>query len=443
MRKDIPLLLTSLLALLCLSGCQKTAMSPTVTDVASTTVEAEYTHPSIDTASASELWDQAYTNVPGTPTQNAVLDQAIFCFPETGAQTRSPVTVLEPDALIVDSLTDIYDFVQKQEKMPVRYFPEDVQQQVQQILNGSSVDILHISEFYGIRPQVELTDVKTAQGWVQLDADYQAGQLVVIMFGDAGYLTRNEPENIRWTPLAAQVTTPGQITFNIPTTLLEDINGQETLFLVLTVRPGGDASGEQIGQSEQNPGFIPSKDSGDLTTAQSTVTSADGSVLPDDFRIFLREHTQLSREEIRRLQAYLQQAQSGIATYFSEDLRSQMALLLDTVQPESLICYNANYLGAEHYVETYGDVIAAFRFPTDYPEGTELICLLGTPVDPLPQSQSNDPIVPEESAFSWAVLRGEVKDGYVRLTFPQQLIPVMEAKGALALILSEPITVRG
>lgn len=305
------------------------------------------------------------------------------------------------------------------------------------------MDILHISEFYGICPQVELTDVKTAQGWVQLDADYRTGLLVVVMFGETGHLTQDEPETIRWTPLAAQVKTPGQITFDIPTSLLESINGQKTLFLVLTVRPGGEASGEQDAQESVTPHFIPSKDSGDLTTAQGTVTSADGSVLPDDFRIFLREHTQLSREEIRRLQDYLQQTQSGIASYFPEKLQSQMALLLDHTRPEDLICYNANYLGAEDYVETYDDVVAGFRFPTDYPEGTEVICLLGTQVDPLPQTQSADPILPEESAFSWAVLRGEAKDGYVYLTFPQQLIPVMEETGALALLLSEPITERG
>lgn len=120
-----------------------------------------------------------------------------------------------------------------------------------------------------------------------------------------------------------------------------------------------------------------------------------------------------------------------------------MALLLDSVQPEELICYNANYLGAENYVETYGDVVAGFRFSTDYPEGTEVVCLLGTPKDTPPEAQSDDPVLPEESAFNWATLRGEVKGEYVFITFPQQLLPMMEDQGALLLVLSQPITPRG
>lgn len=100
--------------------------------------------------------------------------------------------------------------------MPVRYFLEEVQKQVQEALKGGSVDILHISEFFGIRPELELQEGESAEGWVQLDEDYQVGQLVAVMFGDTTdvnteNLTEEERENIRWTPVPAKVKKQGHI----------------------------------------------------------------------------------------------------------------------------------------------------------------------------------------------------------------------------------------
>lgn len=433
----------AMLLALCLTGYSQ-ADTPNLPDNGS--VEATATP--IDPAASRELRDQAYTNVPGTPTQNAVLDYTITFFPDTPEEEAHPVQWLEPDALIVDSLKDIYDFVQEEGKMPVRYFPEEVQKQVQEILKGGSVDILHISEFFGIRPELELQEGESAEGWVQLDEDYRVGQLVVVMFGDTTdvnmeNLTEEALENIQWTPLPASVKQQGQITFEIPPELLDRVEGEETLFVVLTVRNGGTGAADGEDGSEAIAEFIPSKDAKALAQSLGAITSADGSVLPDDFRIFIREHTAESKTEISRLQQFMEQQEDTIASYFPENLRQQMALLLDSVQPEELICYNANYLGAENYVETYGDVVAGFRFSTDYPEGTEVVCLLGTPKDTPPEAQSDDPVLPEESAFNWATLRGEVKGEYVFITFPQQLLPMMEDQGALLLVLSQPITPRG
>lgn len=443
--------MAALLAL-CLTGCGQPDTSVTVTPPDSgkpeTTEATDFTVTPIDPAASKELRDQAYTNVPGTPTQNAVLDYTITYFPDTAEAETYSVTPMEPDRLIVESLEDIYRFVQEEKKMPVRYFPEEVQKQVQEILKGGSVDILHISEFFGIRPELELRPEETAEGLVQLDEDYRVGQLVVVMFGDTRAvntenLTEEELENIHWTPLPAKVKQQGQITFAIPSELLEAVEGEETLFLVLTVRTGAGGNADEEGWAEDVAKFIPSKDVGDLAQSHGSITTADGRVLPDDFRIFVREHTLESKTEISRLQRFMEQQEDTVASYFTENLRQQMALLLDGARPEELICYNANYLGAENYVDTYGDAVVRFRFSTDYPEGTEMVCMLGTLKDPQPETQSDDPVLPEESAFDWAVLRGEEKDGYVHITFPQQLIPLMEEQGALLLVLSRPITPRG
>lgn len=138
--------MAALLALF-LTGCGQPDTPVTVPPPDNGNVEAteatDFTVTPIDPAVSRELRDQAYTNVPGTPTQNAVLDYTITFFPETEEKIVYPVTVLEPDELIVERLSDIYEFVQETEKMTVRYFPEEVQKQVQEILKGGSVDILH------------------------------------------------------------------------------------------------------------------------------------------------------------------------------------------------------------------------------------------------------------------------------------------------------------
>lgn len=435
MKKTLMATLALVMAVSCLTGCIR-ATGQSIPEETNRREETKaYPIDPMDTAAPLELGQQEYTNVPGAPTQNAVSDYTLSYFPDTQEEITHTMTVLEPDTLIVTALKDIYDFARETDKMPVRYFPEDVQQAVEKILGGASADILHMSEFFGIQPEFALEDGETALGQLELEEEYTPGQLVVVMFGDTTgvdteNLTREALEAIQWTPLKAQVKEVGQITFDIPPQLLEEIHQEESLFLVLTIRKGTPGEEDQQITDEPASAFIPSKDAGDLTQEQEEITSADGSVLPDSFRIFVREHTDTTRQELNRLQTQMTQENKPIAACFDEALQNQMSLLLETDDTDSLICYNANFLGAENYEDTYGDVIAGFRFATVYPDGTRLVCLLGT----LKEEETG------ESPFDWAALRGEVKDGYVYITFPQQLIPVMEEKGALALILSEPIT---
>lgn len=439
MKKTLTAMMAALIMVLSLTGCMQ-ATGQTLPEGTSGEEETTpYTAVTIDTDSASSLTEQEYANVPGAPTQNAVTEYTVTYGLGTEEESHLPVPVLEPDELIVAALEDIYNFVQETDKMPVRYFLEEVQQAVETILAGASPDILHISEFFGIQPEFLTEREEDALGELVLDEEYTPGQLVVVMFGDTTGADTSHLETIQWTPLKAQVQEPGKITFQIPPHLQQDTDGEETLFLVLTIRKGNSGTGEQDSAGEAATAFVPSKDVSDLTTEQEQVTSADGTLLPDDFRIFIREHNETTRKEIQRLQQFMIREESPVAAYFAENLQKQMTLLTGA-EAEALICYNANFLGAENYEDTYGDVIAGFRFATAYQDGSQVVCLLGTRKDPLPQQSEDGTILPEESLFDWAVLRGEVKDGYVYITFPQQLIPVMEEEGALALILSQPTT---
>lgn len=444
--------LAVLLATLCLAGCsgKKVMAIPEETAVVPTEGESQaaYQAYSLGNGSTPQLMHQEYANVPGTPTQDAVQAYNLIFREGTEEEEESPVAVREPDKLIVAALADIYRFVREEDRMPVRYFPEDVQKQVQEILGGEQVDvvdILHMTEFFGIAMEEPLPQEEALLVRVQLEAEYAPGQLVVVMFGNTSQADPQKPdkaalENILWTPLPAKVTALGEISFQIPPEQIAELEGQDSLFLILTNRLGGtDGEGDQ-GQPTDDQDFIPSKDSRDMTSGYDTITSADGTALPDEFQIFLREHTQLSQKELERMQQFLEQEGKPIAAYFEETLQKEMALLLKQTRVEDLICYNASYLGAEKYRETYGDVIAGFRFAVPYPEGTEVVCLLGTQKEILPTNPSTEQILPEETGFDWAVLRGEVQDGYVFLTFSQQSLPIIQRQGALALILSQPMT---
>ena len=101
-------------------------------------------HYAFPTQSLADPSDIRYTDVPGMPTQDYVL-----LFEDVRNEETYDVAVQEPDQLTKNALFDIYDFVQSEQRKPVRYFEEDVQKAVQELLpTGVSVDILHMIASY-------------------------------------------------------------------------------------------------------------------------------------------------------------------------------------------------------------------------------------------------------------------------------------------------------
>ena len=169
MKKIIALLTAGLVLVAALSGCAgKTAQSmdgaampQTQTGVQTlsskseeqTTLEDNYEFSSEILAEPNDI---RYTDVPGMPTQDFVLS-----FEDVKNEKTYDVTVEEPDKLTGNALSDIYNFVQTEQRKPVRYFDEEVQKAVEELLpNGVSVDILHMTEFMQVL--LEKTEDKTA-----------------------------------------------------------------------------------------------------------------------------------------------------------------------------------------------------------------------------------------------------------------------------------------
>ena len=184
------------------------------------------------------------TDAPGTPTQDVVLELRANWLDED--LTAYDLYVMDADQLTMDTVTEIYTFVYEEDNRPVRYFPEETQRQIEEMLAGIvDPDALYMTEFMRLHaaeaePQADLL------AKMLLDVDYQPGQLVLVVLGDT-----SDPENLVWTPVEAQVTALGQVEFTVPQALMQEIQGEDVLFSLLTVRGGG--SGSASGDEQTQP----------------------------------------------------------------------------------------------------------------------------------------------------------------------------------------------
>ena len=136
------------------------------------------------------------TDAPGTPTHDVVLSLTAKWLDEE--ETPYDLQVMEADQLAMDTVTEIYSFVHEEHNRPVRYFPEETQRQIEEMLAGIvNPDALYMTEFMRLHAaQAEPEANLLAE--MLLDVDYQIGQLVLVVLGDT-----DDPENLLWTPVEA------------------------------------------------------------------------------------------------------------------------------------------------------------------------------------------------------------------------------------------------
>ena len=128
------------------------------------------------TALATEL---TLSDAPGTPTQAVVLSLEAVWLDEV--RTPYDIQVLEPDALTMDTVTDIYTFVAEQGNRPARYFPEDVQQAIADMYDVD-IDALYMTEFMRLHA-AQAQPAADVEMTMLLDVDYQPGQLTAVVLG--------------------------------------------------------------------------------------------------------------------------------------------------------------------------------------------------------------------------------------------------------------------
>lgn len=392
-------------------------------------------------ASAAFATELELTDAPGTPTQDVVLSLESVWLDEE--RTPYDVQVMDADSLTMNTVTEIYEFVAAGNR-PARYFPEDVQQAIAEMYEVD-VDALYMTEFMRLNA-AEAEPAADVEMTMLLDVDYQPEQLVAVVLGDT-----SDPEALVWTVVEARATALGEITVEIPQAVIEQMQGEDVLFSLLTVRMGQRGGVVSAQETTEERVELPSKTAYDMVSV-GAMTDANGNPMAEDFRIIVTEESSVVSAELAKIREHVNGLEDGavaselerirehvdelglpIVTYFPEEAQNEVQLLLgEETDIESLVAYEYVPLITENYQETYGDAIAPFTFATPYAPAQKVVTLLGLPRE---GAVDTDPTL-----MDWAVQRAEVNEnGEVEIVFDQLALIGMGEQTALMLVLSEPM----
>ena len=363
------------------------------------------------------------TDAPGTPTQDRAV--ALDARWEDEAQTAYDLRELPADHLTVNQAVDVYDFVYEQGNRPVRWYPEDTQKAIEAIISVDP-DTLHMTEFMRLHA-AEIVPPADLEATMTLTIDYQPGQLTVVVLGDT-----SDPANLVWTPVESRVIANGQVEFNVPQALMAQLQGEDLLFSLLTVRQG--ARGTVEVETTEVPENLPSKQAGDTTRVVKTVTR-DGQALPDDFKIAIVPETELIRREITMLGQFVTEQEQPALNWLPEEDQNRVRYLLG-VDGEALIVSDYVPLITEDFRPTDGDAVGTLSFATPYSESQTIVTALGIPDK---NADNADEIQNGKTQMKWSVQPAIVREGgVVDVVFDQLALIDMGTEAGLLLMLSEP-----
>lgn len=369
------------------------------------------------TASASAA---VFTDAPGTPTQDrAVSLTAVW---QDEQQTTYDLKDMPADQLTMNTATDVYDFVYEQGNRPVRWYPEDTQKAIEAMVSVNP-DVLYMTEFMRLHA-AEAEATSELDATMTLKIDYQPGQLTVVVLGDT-----SDPENIVWTPVESQVTETGVVTFQIPAELMSQLQGEDLLFSLLTVRQG--SRGTTTVVTTEVPDVLPSKQAEDTTRIVETVT-ADGAAKPHDFELEIVPETSLIQRELTLLGQYVTEQQQPALSWLPEEDQNRVRYLLGT-DGNDLIVSDYVPLISKDFRPTDGDAVGSLSFATPYQEGQTIVTALGLPKEDGSTSDG------DESQMDWIVQPATVRaNGVVDVVFDQLALIDMDTETGLLLMLSVP-----
>lgn len=368
-------------------------------------------------AFAIEMLDEdEYTDVPTVMTQDSVVS--------VEADQECMITLRLPEDWSMELLEDVYNFVWKEKNRPVRYYDEETQKKIQELVPGVDIDVLHMTEFMGQDMTGEPEETVHVERL--LDVDYQPGQLIVVVLG-----YEEENGEYRWFPYRGNVPELGLIEYDIPVEDYELLVGKPVIYHVLTTRVG--ARGDILVNSEiiTERVYLPSKDVEDIVRIRRWYTST-GETIDDYFRIFLVDKTQPMLDEIARIGEFLvdEEAENAAIDWFPEERIEEAQLLIEDVDVRELLIYDVVAVMSEEYKDTYGDVSTENIFKSAFNSEGKMVVMLGF---------FNEE-AEEEPYFEWYCLRAEaMEEDYVEILFKQLVIPTMEEEPAMMVVLSEPI----
>ncbi len=370
---------------------------------------------------ATNVQHSTYALAPANPTQENVEKLLAEYQPENQDVVSCVIAVMEPTQLTVETLKAIFEFVDVDGQPPAQYFPEDVQEEMARIIQGDP-DRLYMPEFMSLLPEKMQLEADV-QADMHMTIDYQQGQLVLVVLG------RETDAGIEWKPLPAQVIDGVEedniVRFVVPSDVMARYAGGETLFALLTEKPGVGAGDAQQGIPEEHE-FVPSKNASDIVfVTDDAVRNAAGETV--DCRIIIVSRTKLIEQELERLTSYFTRPENRPIRYFDTETVNETALILQGTEIDSLIPYEITQVMVEDYQQPYGDVTARFLFPTPFAADKAMIALIG-----IPEANTLE-------TFCWMPLRVEKADNGIDITFSSSVLPTMMQEAALLLVMSEPI----
>ena len=365
----------------------------------------------------AEVVEESYTDTPANPTQDNVTEiRAVQTVPGADPEEYIVLT-MEPTAATVWLLGALYDFVDINQVPPVRWFPEKIQQDIRKILEGADPDALYIPEIFSALPQRAKQDGAVVVDML-MNIDYDPGALIVVVLGV------ETETGVDWFALKGDVLVDDTIHFEIPAEVIAQLAGHETLTVVFTVKPGeGWQEEETILRPE--PTFVPSKSGSNMTYVEDKVTIS-GTGDPSDCRMLIVPQTEAARQELARFTDWMTKRGKAPLDYFDDKILNEISLLLPDVDLGTLLPYEVECVMVENYKEPYGDVMARFRFPSDFTADKKIVTLLG-----MPQT---------DGTFMWTVLyTTQINDPCTEITFSSTVLPAMMTQPGLMLVFSEPI----
>lgn len=194
---------------------------------------------------------------------------------------------------------------------------------------------------------------------------------------------------------------------------------------------------------------VPSKTTQDMASVVEVETSTDVAADPG-FIIEIIEEQEYATTELETIASFIQGTEETEETeasepvpvieYFtqSETVAEQVTELLpEDFDASTLVMYEFAPLTAVNYEEEYGDVTATMVFATKYRPEQTLVAMVG-----IVKGVDED----GNQIVEWTALKAEAVEneddpekGYVRIYFPQELIPEIESGNAMIAILSDEI----
>ena len=368
------------------------------------------------TALAETLVSDDYTNVSATMTQGSVLQVTA-----TGGCT---VETLQPDEKAIALLNDMYQFVWVEKNPPMRYYDEETQKKVEELIGGINIDLLHITEAMTLQLGGEPENPVTVT--MDMDVDYRVGQLIVAVMG-----VPQENGEYAWYPYRGRVETKGQIKWEIPAEDWKTLSQQPVSLHIASDRLG--AEGERVWHEERSAETVEifSKESGDVVNTRRWYT-VNGTEMDDNFSAWLADLTDPMQAEVAKIGAHVENG-GAILDYFPAQCKDEALLMLpEGTDPATLIPYDIIAMMAENYKDAYGDVNMEINFGTAYQPDKGMVVMAGYPTE-------------DGSDMEWYVLRAAAieaeneNDHNVEIGMKQQILPRMEEEPVMMVVISEPI----